>query len=265
MALGVWYGFLGTVSVLPRVDVLPFPTGLARVFNLALLTNPTVVWLSIALVTVSLVAWTFERWTAGSTLVAFALTVCFAHAEGSLLANAQSVTHGKMMPFAVLVAYELGRVAMPLRPHVAGIEAASGVVAGSYFLGGLAKLRAGGLSWVDGPALSLMAAERAEGSVLAGLRWAVASAPVVAGVMLALSLALELGALLFLWPRHRLIVAVLLLGMHLSIGLILSYFHFDWALTTVAVAWMSWQAGRGLPALPERLTEQAQPPGTPRP
>ncbi len=262
MAFGVWYGFLGTVLVLPHVEVLPFPTGLARVFNLAVLTQPVVVWAGVLLVTALLLAWTFERWTAGATLVAFAVTVCFAHAESSLLANAQAVTHGKMMPFAVLVAYELGRVAMPLRAHAAGIEAASGVVAGSYFLGGLAKLRADGLSWVDGPALSLMAAERAEGSVLAGLRWAVASAPGLAGVMLAISLVLELGAVSFLWPRARPAVAVLLLGMHLSIGLILSYFHFDWALTTVAVAWMSWEAGRGVHPVAVQLTGQAPPQGT---
>lgn len=237
VGLSVLIAWGSTVVQAPVTDVLPHPAGLARWVELAWVTRLDVRWTLTAAQVLLIGAWVLGRRPALAAGLSFLLMSVVAQVEASFLPQLASATHGKMLPYAVLAAYELGR-GLPGGSTGRGIEAASGMVAAGYVLGGIAKLRADGLAWVDGPALALLAVERAHLPPLwlGPVREAFGAAPRLAGALLAFTFLVELGAVAFLVPRLRMLWAMLLVGMHLGIGALMSYFHPDWALATLGVA-----------------------------
>ena len=139
---------------------------------------------------------------------------------------------GKYAPSAAcllgwLVAYGVarGRGASLSHAEKWGFEAAAGVLASVYVLAGIAKLRESGWGWVRARQHALLIAERAytgPGWVRGVRLWVARSRGLCALVGLA-GLFIELGAVAYLWPDARPMVAVLVIGLHGGFKLLLGY------------------------------------------
>jgi hypothetical protein len=142
------------------------------------------------------------------------------------------VTHGKILPGAVLLAL---LVARPSAGERGANEAAAGAVAAAYTIAGLSKLLGAGGAFLDPGYLGLLVAERSVGVApwLAELRLSFADSPTTCRAVAAGALALELGGVAFLWPRLRIPYALAITGLHAGIFLLMGYMYASW----VAVVW----------------------------
>ena len=128
------------------------------------------------------------------------------------------------------------QLAPPARAEALSWEAGSGVVAATYGLAALAKLREMGLGWADPRAHALLLIERSGPGPIGALRAWVAHRPRLVGALAHLALLVELGGLLFVLPEARPAVALALLGLHAGFALLYGYWHPEWALVLLVHA-----------------------------
>jgi hypothetical protein len=179
--------------------------------------------------TIALVAWMLNIKATANAVILIVLLFIGAFAEDRLLAAHPEVHHGKLLPWAALIAYT-----------IAGREAACGVSGAIYFLSGVAKLRGGLARWLAPGNLAMLFAERsAAGPVtIMKLRLWAATTPALCTALAATSLLIELGGIAFLFPRARKPFAIAVTAMHLGIVLLMGYVYVNWILVVVALAFL---------------------------
>ncbi len=182
-------------------------------------------WSGVALALASIVAWCWHparRWS----LLGFVLPVAaWSWTERVLVES--GVHHGKILPAAVALALSLS-----------GVEAACGVVAATYVLAGVAKLTGAGVDFLHPDYLGTLLLERSfhQPEWLSTFRLAVAQSPLACSTMATFTLLAELGALLFLLPRYRLRVCLVLVAMHAGIYLTMGYIYVSWVAVLLGLA-----------------------------
>jgi len=228
MAAALWDGGLqhpyGLASILP-LDVLVSPAALVGVSALCVLCCVLFV-----------AGWKRQRLaTAWASVL-----LLYSHLELSVYPDNRNDGHGDILPGATLIFWVL--FAWSTRGdrserERAGLQAACGVVGAVYLWAAVSKLAASGPLWALKANLPLLIAERS----LTGPEWvrafreAVATSPALCIAMGTGALLIELCGPLFLWPRFRPAVALLLICMHAGVGVLMGYFYVEWWITLIGL------------------------------
>ena len=204
---------------------LGFLLALVDVADAAVETLGSAAWAGVVIATVSVFAWLRDPARAWLLWGYVAPLAAWAWAERILVES--GVHHGKILPAAVALALALS-----------GVEAACGVVAATYVLAGVAKLTGAGLNFLDPDYLGTLVLERSflVPGGLSTLRQFVAESPLACTTLAALTLAAELGAVLFVVRRYRLRVAVVLAAMHVGIWITMGYTYISWVAVLLGLA-----------------------------
>lgn len=219
-----------------RWDGLSHPRGVAGLVDLGWLAHaPAQVALAVLLV-VALAA--FVRWGgAAAALLAGGVLLLSAWLHAWQWPPGSGVDNGVTLPAATLLAWGVGAfLADPLQARRAGREAACGVVAAAYLLAVASKLHGSGPGWASGQNLALHIAIHDAGGWLSPLRQWVVDSPRVTGLLGVGTLLIEGAAPLFLWERCRRPWAVLAVGLHVGISLLMGLHHYDWLLVVLGLA-----------------------------
>lgn len=197
------------------------------------------VWVGIAsaVYTTAVGRWAYgKRYGALAGLVAFGLLAFMVWIQ-----NMPGERHGKYLPALVLLVSCLSDLIG--RPERA-IESASGVVAAAYVSAGISKLVLGGRAWVAPGALSMLVIERAVTAPepLRTLRHFVGTSPYLGSALAMLALVAELGAIGWVVPRWRRVMAVVCCAMHLGIALLLGFIYLEWMCVLVGLGLASARA-----------------------
>ena len=235
-ALGLLWAW-GSLGRVLKVAGLPYaPPGFS---GLAPLTSPAVAALFSAIFIVSLVAFVGDRRRDAAAMVMAVLLAAGAGLQTWQWPPGEGVNGAVNLPGAVLVAMAVARWrAAEGDREAAGIEAGAGVVAAGYVLAGLAKLGGSGFAWTSRENLGMQIVSQGYAGMgaLEPLRLYVADSGGLCRLLGVGTLAIELGAVLFMLPRLRPFVAAAIVALHLGIALLMDLHHYDWMFTTVGVA-----------------------------
>lgn len=123
------------------------------------------------------------------------------------------------------------------RADAAGWEAAAGVMAATYTLAALSKLRLTGWRWMAAPNQALLIAERAYSGPLwvRRARRAVSRSPRACRLVGVFGLAAELLFALFVFPELRVPLTVVVVALHFGIGVLLGYIELEWVMVMVGI------------------------------
>lgn len=162
------------------------------------------------------------------------------------------VNGATMLPGAALLAWWLARrsTANPEAREHRGIEVACGLVAACYTVAVASKLYTSGLGWASPGNIGLQIATQAYlvSEPVQSLRLFASSSTMLCSALGVGTLLIEGGALFFVFPAARAPLAVLLVGMHIGIAVLMGLHHYDWMFT--AVGWALLSGVRPLPSAP---------------
>lgn len=182
---------------------------------------------------------------AWAPLLAFTLMLSFSAAQTASWPYEVEVQHGQVLPTAALLLITIARYRHPtdpVRSEAEWVEATAGAAAALYCWSALSKLWGSGLSWAWNLNLPLLMLERAYGSSNGEPSWVFQQLSESPNLMVALASAtwiMEGLGFLLLFPAWRARTAVLYTFMHLSIGLLMGYWYFEWWLILWALAWLT--------------------------
>jgi hypothetical protein len=248
LAAGALLAGLGLFTRL-RWDGLSHPRGIAGMVDLS--------WLARApsqvaglLVLVGVLLW-FIRWGgAAAALLSGLLLLVQAWLLAWQWPVGSGVDNGVTLPAAALLAWGVGAfLADPAVAARVGREAACGVVAAAYLLAVVSKLQGSGIGWASGQNLALHISIHDAGGLLSPLRQWVVDSPRVCGALGVGTLLIEGSSLLFLLERFRRPWALLALGLHVGISLLMGLHHYDWLLVVLGLA--GWGGGGGQAPAPQ--------------
>ena len=238
VAAGALLAGLGLLLRL-RWDGLSHPRGIAGLVDLSWLARaPSQVALTVALI--GALAWFIRRGGAAAALLAGAVLLVQAWLLFWQWPVGSGVDNGVTLPAATLLAWGVGGLLVdPDQARRVGREAACGVVAAAYLLAVASKLQGSGLGWASGQNLALHISIHDAGGWLSPLRRAVVDSPGLCGLLGVGTLLIEGSSLLFLFERFRRPWALLAVGMHVGISLLMGLHHYEWLLVVLGLALVS--------------------------
>ena len=225
-----------TLTRILRVDGTPHPRGLSAILDLSPLTTPMGFWLLTAVFTAAVLAFVL-RWRAcfglglSVALLALGGHILMAQWPGDLGVNGSLVLPGASGVACLLaVGWSRRRGADPPTMEINGLDAACGIAAAGYTLAAINKLIGSGLAWAGGSNLALHITVHAYSGIeaLLSLRLAVADSLLLCSFFGVGTLLIEGSFGLFVFPRFRLVLALLAVSMHLAISLFVGLHHYDW-------------------------------------